>query len=148
MEESMKQGVTFLGALVIAGAAYAVGFAQGSAPLTSAVVPMSKTTIADSGAWGAFHKHLSGPTAATADVLSGVVELKAGSEPHPPHQHVDEEFLYVLEGSGTWFLNGRRFRRRPATCSTRRRTTSTASGPGRHRSGFLWRSGEPSKPTR
>jgi quercetin dioxygenase-like cupin family protein len=107
MEESMKQGVTFLGALVIAGAAYAVGFAQGSAPLTSAVVPMSKTTIADSGAWGAFHKHLSGPTAATADVLSGVVELKAGSEPHPPHQHVDEEFLYVLEGSGTWFLNGK-----------------------------------------
>ena len=103
----MKQGVTFLGALVIAGAAYAVGFAQGSAPLTSAVVPMSKTTIADSGAWGAFHKHLSGPTAATADVLSGVVELKAGSEPHPPHQHVDEEFLYVLEGSGTWFLNGK-----------------------------------------
>jgi quercetin dioxygenase-like cupin family protein len=36
-----------------------------------------------------------------------VVELKAGSEPHPPHQHVDEEFLYVLEGSGTWFLNGK-----------------------------------------
>jgi quercetin dioxygenase-like cupin family protein len=102
----MKQGVSVLGALVIAGAAYAAGHAQG-AKLASAVVPMSKTTIADSGAWGAFHKHLSGPTAATSDVLSGVVELKAGSEPHPPHQHVDEEFLYVLEGSGTWFLNGK-----------------------------------------
>jgi quercetin dioxygenase-like cupin family protein len=107
MEESMKQGVTFLGAIVIAGAAYALGVAQGSAPLKSAVVPMAKTTIADSGAWGAFHKHLGGATQATADVLSGVVELKAGAEPHPPHQHVDEEFLYVLEGSGTWFLNGK-----------------------------------------
>ena len=93
--------------LVIAAAGYAVGFAQGSAPLKSAVVPIANTTIADSGPWGAFHKHLSGPTSATADVLSGVVELKAGSEPHPPHQHVDEEFLYVLEGSGTWFLNGK-----------------------------------------
>lgn len=103
----MQHGLKCFGALVIAGAAYAVGFAQGSAPLKSAVVPMAKTTIADSGPWGAFHKHLSGPTSATADVLSGVVELKAGSEPHPPHQHVDEEFLYVLEGSGTWFLNGK-----------------------------------------
>jgi quercetin dioxygenase-like cupin family protein len=103
----MQHGVTFVGALVIAGAAYAAGFAQGSEKLKSAVVPMSQTTIADSGAWGAFHKHLGGPTSATADVLSGVVELKAGSEPHPPHQHADEEFLYVLEGSGTWFLNGK-----------------------------------------
>ena len=103
----MQHGVTFVGALVIAGGAYAAGFAQGSEQLESAVVPMAKTTIADSGAWGAFHKHLSGPTSATADVLSGVVELKAGSEPHPPHQHADEEFLYVLEGSGTWFLNGK-----------------------------------------
>jgi quercetin dioxygenase-like cupin family protein len=94
-------------AIVTAGVGYAVGFAQGSAKLSSAVVPMAKTSIADAGAWGAFHKHLGGATSATADVLSGVVELKPGAEPHPPHQHVDEEFLYVLEGSGTWFLNGK-----------------------------------------
>lgn len=92
---------------ILAAGAYAVGFAQGTAPLESRVIPWSKTTVADSGAWGAFHKHVSGATSATADVLSGVVELKAGAEPHPPHQHADEEFLYVLEGSGTWFLNGK-----------------------------------------
>ena len=102
----MKRVVTICGALVIAGAAYAAGHAQG-AKLTSTVVPMAKTTVADSGPWGAFHKHLGGATPATADVLSGVVELKPGSEPHPPHQHPDEEFLYVIEGSGTWFLNGK-----------------------------------------
>lgn len=103
----MSDAVKFVGAVAIAGAAYAVGYAQGSAPLKSAVVPMSQTTIADSGAWGKFQKHYGGATSATADVLSGVVSLNANSEPHPPHQHVDEEFLYVLEGSGTWFLNGK-----------------------------------------
>lgn len=94
-------------ALTLVGAGYAVGRGQGSAPLRSAVVPWSQTTVADSGEWGAFRKHFSGATSATADVLSGVVELKPGAEPHPPHQHADEEFLYVLEGSGTWSLNGK-----------------------------------------
>ena len=91
----------------IAAGGYAVGRAQAGAPLASAVVPMSQTTIADSGEWGAFHRHLGGRTQATADTLSGVVELKPGHEPHPPHTHVDEEFLYVIEGSGTWSLNGK-----------------------------------------
>ena len=40
-------------------------------------------------------------------MLSGYVDLKPGQEPHPPHAHVDEEFLYLVEGSGTWFLNGK-----------------------------------------
>ena len=94
-------------ALVIAGAGYAAGRAQGSAPLTSGVVQMSQTQVADSGPWGVFRRHFGGSTTATADVLSGVVELKPGQEPHPPHTHPDEEFLYVIEGSGTWFLNGK-----------------------------------------
>jgi quercetin dioxygenase-like cupin family protein len=94
------------GGVVIAAGAYVVGLAQGAA-LKSGVVQEAQTVVADKGAWGVFHKHFGGPTSATADVLSGVVDLKAGSEPHPPHQHPDEEFLYVVEGSGTWFLNGK-----------------------------------------
>ena len=94
-------------AIAIAAAGYAVGLAQGSAPLKSGVLPMSKTTIADSGAWGTFHRHFAGATPATSDVLSGVLELKPGHEPHPPHTHADEEFLYLIEGSGEWFLNGK-----------------------------------------
>ena len=27
--------------------------------------------------------------------------------PQPPHQHADEEFQYVIEGEGTWSLNGK-----------------------------------------
>ena len=91
----------------LAAAGYAVGRAQGSTPLTSGVVQMSQTQVADSGPWGVFRRHFGGSTTATADVLSGVVELKPGQEPHPPHTHPDEEFLYVIEGSGTWSLEGR-----------------------------------------
>ena len=94
-------------ALVLVGGGYAIGRAQGAAPLKSGVVPASQTVVADSGPWGEFRKHYGGTTAATAEVLSGYVDLKPGQEPHPPHAHVDEEFLYLVEGSGTWFVNGK-----------------------------------------
>ena len=94
-------------AVGLVGGGYAVGRAQGGAPLKSAVVSATQTVVADSGAWGEFHKHFGGTTAATAEVLSGYLDLKPGAEPHPPHQHVDEEFLYIVEGSGEWSLNGK-----------------------------------------
>ena len=102
----MRRVMALFVGIGLVGTGYAAGRAQGAA-LKSAVVAEAQATVADSGPWGVFHKHLGGPTAATADVLSGVVDLKPGSEPHPPHSHPDEEFLYVVEGSGTWFLNGK-----------------------------------------
>jgi quercetin dioxygenase-like cupin family protein len=94
-------------AVVLVGGGYAVGRAQGAAPLKSDVVTAAQTVVADSGAWGEFHKHYGGPTSATAEVLAGYLDLKPGQEPHPPHAHVDEEFLYLVEGSGSWFVNGK-----------------------------------------
>ena len=93
--------------VVLVGGGYVVGRAQGAAPLKSGVVTAAQTVVADSGAWGEFHKHYGGPTSATAEVLAGYLDLKPGQEPHPPHAHVDEEFLYLVEGSGTWFVNGK-----------------------------------------
>jgi len=94
-------------AMVLVGGGYAVGRAQGSAPLTSGVITADQTVVADSGPWGEFRKHFGGTTSATAEVLAGYVDLKPGEEPHPPHTHVDEEFLYLVEGSGIWSLNGK-----------------------------------------
>ena len=93
-------------AVVLVGGGYAVGREQGSAPLKSGVVTAGQTVVADSGAWGEFHKHFGGATSATAEVLAGYLDLKPGAEPHAPHQHADEEFLYIVEGSGEWSLNG------------------------------------------
>ena len=94
-------------AVMLVGGGYAVGRAQGAAPLKSGVVTAAQTVVADSGAWGEFHKHYGGTTTATAEVLAGYLDLKPGQEPHPPHTHVDEEFLYLVEGSGSWFVNGK-----------------------------------------
>ena len=63
--------------------------------------------MADSGAWGEFRKHFGGPTSATAEVLSGYLDLKPGAGAPSAAPHVDEEFLYLVEGSGTWSLNGK-----------------------------------------
>lgn len=45
-------------------------------------------------------------TYGTKNTLTAVAEIKPGKEIHPPHQHTAEEFLYVIEGEGTWSLNG------------------------------------------
>ena len=106
---------------------YGLGRAQ-TAPLKSGVVTSAQAAIADSGAWGEFRKSFGGPSPASADVLAGIGDIKAGTENHPPHTHADEEFLYLAEGTGhldAWATN--RFPRRPATRSTPSRTCSTGS---------------------
>jgi quercetin dioxygenase-like cupin family protein len=103
----MKRVMKIVAVVSVVAGAYLVGRAQGSAPLKSGVTPEAKSVLAQSGDWGTFRSQFAGPTAATADVLSGYVDLKPGQEPHPPHTHVDEEFLYLVEGSGEWYLNGK-----------------------------------------
>ncbi len=39
-------------------------------------------------------------------MVTGTVILKPGQEPHPPHQHPEEEFMFVSEGSGEIYVNG------------------------------------------
>ena len=97
-----RTGQVVLGvSLVLVG--YTVGRAQATA-LKSSVVPAAQAAVADSGAWGEFRRSFGGPSPASADVLAGIGDIKAGTENHPPHTHVDEEFLYLAEGSGTWTL--------------------------------------------
>ncbi len=87
--------------LVLVG--YALGRAQ-TTILKSGVVPAAQAAVADSGAWGEFRQSFNGPSQASADVLAGFADIKASTENHPPHTHVDEEFLYLAEGTGTWTL--------------------------------------------
>jgi len=98
--------IVVAGLLLMTG--YTVGQAQGKA-VASGIVSAEKTVVAASGEWGAFHRHYEGPTSATADTLVGYADLKPGTENHPPHQHVEEEFLYLQEGSGTWTLGDKTY---------------------------------------
>ena len=91
-----------LGATLVFGA-YALGRAQ-TAALKSGVTPLAQAAVADAGTWGEFRRSFGGPSSASADVLAGIADIKAGTENHPPHTHVDEEFLFLAAGSGTWTL--------------------------------------------
>lgn len=54
--------------------------------------------------WGKFISHYSGQSEYIKDSLTGVAIIKAGQEIHPPHEHIEEEFLMVIEGNGTWTI--------------------------------------------
>ncbi len=48
-------------------------------------------------------------TFSMTNALTAVAVIKSGMEIHPPHQHTAEEFMYVVEGNGTWSVNGEEF---------------------------------------
>ena len=60
------------------------------------------------GAWGSISIYTEDgqPSAGAASVLTAQLEFLPGKQLQPPRQHADEEFQYVIEGSGTWSLNG------------------------------------------
>lgn len=76
-----------------------------AAQTESAIVSKEKANHEDAGHYE-FDTYFAGRSAQTDKVLSGVATIPAGQEIHPPHQHADEEYLLVIEGQGTWSLNG------------------------------------------
>ena len=89
-------------ALVCAGCA---STSSGSPALDSAIWSQSDADRDDAD-WGTFFAYHAGETFGTVDALAGVAVIQPGEEIHPPHEHAEEEFLMVLEGSGTWHLLG------------------------------------------
>jgi mannose-6-phosphate isomerase-like protein (cupin superfamily) len=63
--------------------------------------------------WGTLYTYYQKETYGTRDPLAAVAVIKPGWEIHPPHQHAEEEYLMVVEGHGTWHLNGREREAKP-----------------------------------
>jgi mannose-6-phosphate isomerase-like protein (cupin superfamily) len=80
--------------------------------LASQVLPIARAELAAKGAFGEFRKQLNGETRSLQELLSGVAVIEPGQEIHPPHQHAEEEFLYLAKGEGTWHLDGKESRAR------------------------------------
>ena len=57
--------------------------------------------------FGEVRIYFEGPTDLLKAMTAGSVRLNPGATPHPPHQHVEEEFLVVTEGTGEIFLEGK-----------------------------------------
>ena len=49
---------------------------------------------------------LDGHTDQLKSMVAGTLLLKPGREPHPPHQHPEEEFMLVTEGNGEILVGG------------------------------------------
>jgi len=64
----------------------------------------TKSTAAD---WGMMHRYFTGKTFATKDVLVAVAVIEPGKAVHKEHRHAEEEYLAVVEGTGTWSLDGK-----------------------------------------
>jgi quercetin dioxygenase-like cupin family protein len=59
------------------------------------------------GAWGWIDMFADGATTAGTDsMLVAELVFLPGKNLHPAHRHPNEEFQYIVEGSGTWSLNG------------------------------------------
>jgi len=52
--------------------------------------------------------YFSGPTDQVQSMTAGSLRLKPGMSPHPPHQHPEEEFMVITEGSGEITVDGKK----------------------------------------
>jgi quercetin dioxygenase-like cupin family protein len=78
------------------------------APLESHIYSAGDTRTSK-GEWGEIHIYTEDatPTFGTRSLLTASLTFLPGKQLQPPHQHPDEEFQYVVEGEGTWSLNGK-----------------------------------------
>jgi len=51
--------------------------------------------------------YFTGPTEQVQSMTAGSLRLKPGMSPHPPHQHPEEEFMVITEGTGDITVDGK-----------------------------------------
>lgn len=79
-----------------------------SAPhLPDQVIEASSAKISHE-TFGDLRVFFEGSTAQMKSVTAGSLMLHPGMEPHPPHQHPEEEFMVVTEGTGEILVGGKK----------------------------------------
>jgi quercetin dioxygenase-like cupin family protein len=57
--------------------------------------------------FGDLRIYFEGPTDQLKAMTAGSLKLNAGASPHPPHQHPEEEFMLITEGTGEIMVDGK-----------------------------------------
>ena len=78
------------------------------APLKSQVLTWEQTK-SHSAEWGTMHRYFAGETFTTEGTYVAAAVVQPGKAVHAAHRHAEEEYLAVVEGQGTWSLDGKRF---------------------------------------
>jgi mannose-6-phosphate isomerase-like protein (cupin superfamily) len=101
----MEDRRNVLGWLAMAATGGTALFAEGEQHLQDKVVigNMAKLTRDPFGDTRVFFE---GPTSQLKSVTAGSLLLKPGMEPHPPHQHPEEEIIIVASGHAEILVGG------------------------------------------
>lgn len=102
----MKRMLAVATCLALSACARPSASPMADGPNASGVIPLSKAAVEKTD-WGRAIKAFTGETYGVKDLLTVYVELKPGQWPHPPHVHAEEEFVVLVDGAGTWYLNGK-----------------------------------------
>lgn len=75
-------------------------------PLIGSIVDEKQARIRQH-PFGEHRLYFQGTTANGRTASAGSVWVKPGMEPHPPHQHPEDEFQVIVEGNGEMLLDGK-----------------------------------------
>ncbi len=104
--------------VVVFGAGFAAAWAVLPQPGTAADAPPKaikskvislKDTPENKGGWGVMRPYFTGQTLGTDRVFAAAGTIGPGKAVHGAHRHVEEEYLLITEGSGSWHLDGKNF---------------------------------------
>jgi quercetin dioxygenase-like cupin family protein len=93
--------------LKLAAAPAFLTWAAEAANLPSSVVEKPGATVKHD-PFGETRIYFEGSTDQLKSMTAGSLLLKPGMEPHPPHQHPEEEFMTIAEGQAEIIVDGKR----------------------------------------
>lgn len=82
--------------------------------------------------FGELRIYFDGPTDQLKAMTAGSLRLKPGQTPHPPHEHPEEEFMVITEGTGEVVVDGKTTQVGPGTmmyCAARKLHGIVNTGP-------------------
>jgi mannose-6-phosphate isomerase-like protein (cupin superfamily) len=89
-----------------AGANALALFAGTAGTLPNAVVGERNAKLTRE-AFGDLRIYFDGPTGELKSMTAGSLRLRPGMSPHPPHEHPEDEFMVVTEGTGEISVEGK-----------------------------------------
>ena len=92
--------------LKMAGLPVLAALGAKAASLPNATIDEGKAKLVKE-PFGDLRIYFEGPTDQLKSMTAGSVRLKPGMTPHPPHQHPEEEFMVVTEGTGEISMEGK-----------------------------------------
>lgn len=81
-------------------------FAAAGSKIPNVTLPEAQAKLTKE-PFGDLRIYFDGATDQIRSMTAGSLRLKAGMTPHPPHDHPEEEFMVIAEGTGEIFLDGK-----------------------------------------